>query len=115
MVSWARYPALDKKYPAGLSTTIVRGELRDRLGFGGVTVTDALEAGALKAFGTIANRSTLAARAGMDLLLCAAGNPSEGDQATHSLAYDFQHHLLNASTFKAAAERVIALRKTLPS
>ncbi len=115
MVSWARYPALDKKYPAGLSTTIVGGELRDRLGFGGVTITDALEAGALKAFGTIANRSTLAARAGMDLLLCAAGNPSEGDQADHSLAYDFQHHLLNASTFKAAAERVIALRKTLPS
>ena len=51
MVSWALYPALDKKFPAGLSATIVQGELRKRLGFAGVTITDALEAGALKNFG----------------------------------------------------------------
>jgi beta-N-acetylhexosaminidase len=44
MVSWAVYPALDPGRPAGLSPTIVGGELRQRLGFKGVTITDALEA-----------------------------------------------------------------------
>ncbi len=61
MVSWAIYPALDPKLPAGLSPTIVGGELRQRLGFTGVTITDALEAGALQPFGTIRNRARMAA------------------------------------------------------
>jgi beta-N-acetylhexosaminidase len=113
MVSWARYPSLDKKFPAGLSSKIVQGELRNRLDFGGVTITDALEAGALKSFGSIANRSTLAAHAGMDLLLCAEGKYQEGSDATHTLAADFTSGKLNASRFKAAAERVLALRATL--
>jgi beta-N-acetylhexosaminidase len=114
MVSWAIYPALDSKFPAGLSSKIVGGELRDRLKFGGVTITDALEAGALNPFGSIAHRATLAARAGMDLLLCAASDPNEGVNAANSLAFDYTHHSLNANAFKAAVERILALRATLP-
>ena len=57
MVSWATYPAFDRAHPAGLSPTVVQSELRARLGFQGVTITDALEAGALKAFGTTAQRA----------------------------------------------------------
>jgi beta-N-acetylhexosaminidase len=113
MVSWAIYPALDAKNPAGLSSTIVQGELRTRLGFGGVTITDALEAGALKTFGSTARRATLAARAGMDLLLCAAGTPSQGASAMNSLAFDYAHKSLNNATFKAAVERILALRASL--
>jgi beta-N-acetylhexosaminidase len=33
MVSWATYPALDPRHPAGLSSTMVQGELRKRLRF----------------------------------------------------------------------------------
>ncbi len=114
MVDWAIYPALDKKYPAGLSSTIVQGELRQRLGFGGVTITDALEAGALRNFGSTAHRATLAARAGMDLLLCAVGEVSQGQAALRSLDYDYEHGVLNTSAFTASAERVLALRATMP-
>ena len=115
MVSWAIYPALDRKFPAGLSSTIVQGELRQRLGFGGVTITDALEAGALNPFGSIANRATLAANAGMDLLLCAGQNVTEGVNALHALAGDYKHgSVAYDQAFKAAAERILALRKTLP-
>ena len=46
MVSWAVYPAMGAR-PAGLSPNVVQGELRGRLDFTGVTITDALEAGAL--------------------------------------------------------------------
>ena len=115
MVSWAVYPALDGKRPAGLSPLIVRSELRKRLGFAGVTITDALEAGALKNFGTTANRAKLAARAGMDLVLCAEQHYSEGNTARKALR---SAYLVSGpaaqSAFKAAVERVIALRATLP-
>src|SRR5262249_978707 len=70
MTSWAVYPELDPEFPAGLSPAIVGGELRRRLQFRGVTITDALEAGAISAFGTSAECGVLAARAGMDVLLC---------------------------------------------
>ena len=114
MVSWAIYPALDPVFPAGLSTKIVQGELRQRLGFAGVTITDALEAGALGPFGSIANRATLAARAGMDLLLCAPGNVSQGESVMNSLESSYLHGSLNNAAFKAADERILALRATLP-
>ena len=114
MVSWATYPALDPRHPAGLSPAVVGGQLRQRLGFAGVTITDALEAGALGPFGAIAHRATLAAHAGMDLLLCSEGDYREGVAAMNSLRYDYQHGLLGKQLFTAAAERVIALRATLP-
>jgi len=114
MLSWAIYPALDSKFPAGLSSKIIGRELRKRLKFGGVTITDALEAGALGPFGSIARRATLAARAGMDLLLCAASSPNEGISAANSLLFDYNHHSLNANAFKASVERILALRATLP-
>ena len=114
MASWAIYPALDKKFPAGLSSTIVHGELRNRLQFAGVTITDALEAGALKNFGATGKRATLAAKAGMDLLLCAAENPTQGATARDALRSFFLASNTTAQAhFKAAVERVLALRATL--
>jgi beta-N-acetylhexosaminidase len=114
MVSWARYPSLDKKYPAGLSPAIVQGDLRQRLGYRGVTVTDALEARALRAFGPIGDRGQLAARAGMDLLLCAGQTASEGYLAMEGLAGGYHNGLLNQAAFTAAVGRILALRAGLP-
>jgi len=116
MASWAVYPALDKNHPAGLSSTIVQGELRKRLGFTGVTITDAIEAGALRNFGTTANRAKLAASAGMDLILCAAGSYLQGNTAKNALrsAYLASDPTAQAA-FKAAVARVIALRTWLGS
>ena len=113
MLSWAVYPALDPRYPAGLSATIAVGELRHRLGFTGVTVTDALEAGALRRSGPIADRAILAARAGMDLLLCSHRNVSEGEQALNSLESGYLYGSLNRAAFMAAVDRIMALRATL--
>jgi beta-N-acetylhexosaminidase len=113
MVSWAVYPALDPGRPAGLSATIVNGELRQRLGFRGVTITDALEAGALRAYGTFQNRALLAAGAGMDLILCSAQNVSEGEQATAGLEDGYRDGNLGKQAFTAALQRVLALRESL--
>ena len=113
MVSWAVYPALDPKLPAGLSPAIVGGELRQRLGFTGVTITDALEAGALQPFGTIRNRARLAAQAGMDLILCSAQKATEGEQARIALANAYSGGTLNQAAFQAAVQRILALRSGL--
>jgi beta-N-acetylhexosaminidase len=113
MLSWAVYPALDANRPAGLSTTVVQGELRDRLGYTGVTVTDALEAGALKAYGGPGQRAVDAASAGMDLMLCSSGSVSQGQEATQALAQALQGGQLTSSSFNAAVGRVDALRGKL--
>jgi beta-N-acetylhexosaminidase len=113
MVSWAVYPALDRGVPAGLSARVVGGELRQRLGFTGVTITDALEAGALQAFGTIRHRATLAAGAGMDLILCSAQRQGEGDQARIALSRAYEHQTLDQAAFRTAVRRILALRASL--
>jgi beta-N-acetylhexosaminidase len=113
MMSWATYPALDATRPAGLSTAWVQGELRGRLGFGGVTITDAIEAGALTSFGSDGRRAVLAAEAGMDLLLCSAKDPAQGQEVTSALASALDSGQLNPSAFNAAVQRVIALRSSL--
>ncbi|MFI9275657.1 glycoside hydrolase family 3 N-terminal domain-containing protein [Kitasatospora sp. NPDC052896] len=113
MLSWAVYPALDATRPAGLSPAVVQGELRGRLGYDGVTVTDALEAGALRAFGDTGQRAVGAASAGMDLLLCSAQDPGEGEQATDALADALSAGQLDQTGFSAAVDRVTALRDGL--
>jgi len=112
MASWAVYPALGAR-PAGLSPNVVQGELRGRLDFTGVTITDALEAGALQPFGTTQHRTLRAALAGMDLMLCAAQDVTQGEQASAELAADYTDGTLDGPTFLAAVNRVIALRQSL--
>jgi beta-N-acetylhexosaminidase len=118
MVSWAVYPALDPRRPAGLSATVVGGELRGRLGFRGVVITDELAAPALGAFGTIGHRAALAAGAGVDLLLCSVPNPAQNTPQQGLLALEGLSAALAAGQIsragtQQAAARVIALRSSL--
>jgi beta-N-acetylhexosaminidase len=115
MTSWAVYPQLDPRLPAGLSSTIINGELRQRLGFRGVTVTDGINAGAVTPFGDLAKRSVLAAEAGADLILCAATNPSDntpqlGIEVLRALASAIAHHQITRASAQGAADRILALR-----
>jgi beta-N-acetylhexosaminidase len=113
MTSWAIYPAIDPVYPAGLSQRIVQGELRDRLGFNGVTITDALEAGSLDAFGDTDNRALLSAQAGMDLLLCSGRDMAQGFDALDAITAAARDKTLNPGHFKQSLSRVQELRASL--
>jgi beta-N-acetylhexosaminidase len=113
MLSWAVYANLDANHPAGMSSTIVQQELRGRVGFKGVTITDALEAGALQAYGSPGNRALSAAEAGMDLLLCSSGDPAQGDAAAAAIANGVNSGALSRAGFDAAVGRVDALRSGL--
>jgi beta-N-acetylhexosaminidase len=117
MTSWAVYPALDPSLPAGLSPRVIQGELRGRLGFRGVTISDTLSAGALQAFGTLAQRGVLAAKAGADLLICAAVNggddPSAGLSVLNALQAAIAGGQITRSAARQAAARVLALRMSV--
>jgi beta-N-acetylhexosaminidase len=113
MLNHAIYPALDPGRPASLSKRVVDGELRRRLGFEGVTITDALEAGALEAFGNIGERGVKAALAGEDLLLYSAKSVNEGVKGVAALRAALQSGRLDVDAFKRSLERVLRLRADL--
>jgi beta-N-acetylhexosaminidase len=115
LVSWAKYPKLGSARPAGLSSTIVQGQLRRRLGFKGVTITDAIGAGALRSFGSTQNRSLLAAEAGMQLILSAGQNLTEGEDALAGLEAGFNNGTLSNSGFRATVTQILTLRSGLPA
>ena len=119
MTSWAIYPALDRGVPAGLSARVIQGELRSRLGYRGVTITDTLSAAALTRFGSLAQRGVLAARAGADLIICSAisgdESPSGGLSVMHSVATAIAGGQLSRAASEQAAARVLALRRSLPA
>jgi len=68
MLSTAIYPAFSPK-PAAFARAIATGELRRRIGFHGVSITDALESAAVRDFGGPAAAARAATAAGTDLLL----------------------------------------------
>ncbi|WP_394830268.1 hypothetical protein LVJ94_27545 [Pendulispora rubella] len=113
MLSWATYPSLDAQRPAGLSSVVVQQELRKRLGFKGVTISETLIAGALQPFGSVGQRSVLAADAGLDLILCSFGDVSQGDEAKSALAGALQSGQLDKAAFNASVRRIVALRNGL--
>ncbi|KAL1955990.1 hypothetical protein VTO42DRAFT_7890 [Malbranchea cinnamomea] len=113
MTSWAIYPSLDPERPAGMSKAWVQDELRKRLRFRGVTVTDALEAVSLEPFGNDAQRGFLAAQAGVDLLLASARNATQGEAVLEALVQGLKDGSLSKEEFREGTKRIERLRKKL--
>ncbi len=110
MVSTAIYPAFSQA-PAAFTRSIVTGELRERLGFDGVTVSDALETPAVEHFGGPAEVAVAGAAAGTDLLLYTRLAPAL--EAWRALLAGLRSGSMDRAPFVAAVERVLALRAEL--
>lgn len=110
MLSTAIYPALSPE-PAAFSRAVATGELRTRLGFEGVAITDALDTVAVRAFGGPARAGVAAVGAGSDLLLF-TDLPS-AEQAWRALAAKLRAGALDRDEFEASAQRVLDLRRRL--
>jgi len=111
MLSTAVYPAFSDR-PAAFTRAIATGELRNRLGFEGVTVTDALETPAVEHFGSIPKAAIAGARAGADLLLYAQLGPAQA--AWKALVKKLRARALDRAEFEQSVERVLDLRAELP-
>jgi beta-N-acetylhexosaminidase len=110
MLSTAIYPALSP-LPATFARPVATGELRERLGFEGVSITDALDTVAARAFGGPAQAGLAAARAGSDLLLYTELAAAEA--AWRALVAKLRAGRLDRGEFEAAAQRVLDLRREL--
>jgi beta-N-acetylhexosaminidase len=110
MVSTAIYPAYSEK-PAAFSPALVTGELRGRIGYRGVAMTDALNTASVSAFGGPGKSGLAAARAGCDLLLFTELEPSE--VARRALVNALRSGTLDSTEFERAAGRVLSLRAGL--
>ncbi|HEX7058573.1 MAG TPA: glycoside hydrolase family 3 N-terminal domain-containing protein [Solirubrobacterales bacterium] len=110
MLSTAIYPAFSSK-PAAFSRAIATGELRSRLGFEGVSITDALGTVAVRDFGEPAKAGLAAARAGVDLLLFADYRAAA--RARRALARRFRSGTLDREESVRSAQRVLDLRRDL--
>jgi len=111
MVSTAIYPRLSG-LPAALSHAVATGELRDRLRFHGVSISDSLESTSARAVGGPARLARLGASAGTDLLLYTS--PHDALAGTTELTRDLRSSRLGHAGFRASAGRVLALRSSLP-
>ena len=82
MTAHIQYPQIEKEtyisiqdgqaisLPATLSHTIITGLLRDRMGYDGIVITDAMGMDAIAAHFDPIDAASLAIRAGVDILLC---------------------------------------------
>jgi beta-N-acetylhexosaminidase len=113
MVSTASYPTLTpgSRNPAAFSPQIVRGLLRDRLGFEGAVITDDLEAPAVE--DDPGPAAALALRAGNDLLLYATSEAGS-DQAFKALVSEVKAGQLDRALFASAYERITSLKENVP-
>jgi beta-N-acetylhexosaminidase len=110
MLSTAIYPAISHK-PAAFSRAVATGELRDRLGFQGVTITDALGTVSARAVGGPARTARAAAAAGADLVLYT--DLRSAASAQRALATGLRDGSLDRAEFEQSVARVLALRARL--
>ena len=107
MLSTAIYPAFGDR-PAAFNRRIVTGELRGRLGFEGVTITDSLGGAAVAEFGGQREAAVDGAAAGDDLLLF---DDLPSALAGHeALVKQLAKGGLKRPPFERAVQRVLRLR-----
>jgi beta-N-acetylhexosaminidase len=107
VVSSAAFTAYDPVTPAALTPAIVRGLLRDELGFTGVAITDDLAGVTAATGGTAGEAAEAALRAGADMVQ--VSDPAEAEAAyRHVLAAK-----LPAARLREALHRVLALKRGL--
>lgn len=110
MISNAIYTHYSHR-PAAFTKSIATGELRRRVGFAGVSISDTLEAASVKSFAGPAKAGVAAAKAGVDLLLYVHDGPAA--KAGHALRERLRKGSLKRSDFERSANRVLGLRAKL--
>ena len=111
MLSTAIYPALHPGVPAAFSGRIARRELRGRLGFRGVSMTDALGTPATAPFGGPAQVGVRAARAGVDLMLYSSYAAAKAGAG--GIARAIRRGRIHRSRAEASVRRALQVRRGL--
>ena len=105
MIGHIDIPALDEGVPASLSRRVITGELRKRLGFDGVVLTDAMNMGAIVDEYGAAEAAVMTVKAGSDLVLM----PADTQGAVQALADAIRSGEIPKRQARDSAARTVAL------
>lgn len=108
MLSHVVFEAIDPSRPATLSRAVASGELRDRLGFRGVAITDDLYMKALSGASSPERSAIAALNAGADLLMLTAMGGAE--RVRDAIVGAVRSGELPAARLDEAVRRVIELK-----
>jgi beta-N-acetylhexosaminidase len=108
----------DPEYPITLSPKILRGFLRDQLGYQGVIISDDLLMGAIVRRFSLEEACLLAVEAGVDILLASNNTPEGYDphlfrRMFEALIRGIEQGRLSRSMIEASHARVMALKRRL--
>ncbi len=118
MTSHIHHRGWDEKYPVTLSSKVLRGLLREKLGFRGVIISDDLQMGAIGTQFTLEDACILAVQAGVDILM-ASNNSPEGDDPQlfsrifESLVRGAEQGRISQTMIEASHGRLMELKKRL--
>ena len=122
MTAHVLVPALDEKNPATLSPAIVKGLLRDELGYDGVILSDDLEMKAISAQMPVTVAAVKAIGAGCDGLLVCSGDVETQAAVLEALVKAGETGAISATRFddaikrlKRAKERFLAAERPKPA
>jgi beta-N-acetylhexosaminidase len=114
-------PALDDKNPASFSSAIVKDLLKDKLGFGGLVLTDDLSMGALAGF-SIPDAAVAAVGAGCDAVLIGTADLDQQVAALEAIIYAVEQKRLPErrvddalARHRRVKERFLALPRQHPA
>jgi beta-N-acetylhexosaminidase len=112
MVTHEMIPAVDSQYPSSLSPAVIDGELRQKLGFQGVVITDSLYMGALNARWTVAQAAALAIEAGADMVI-GPQNAQVVAQVKDALKAALSSGKLSQARIETSVKRVLKFKITM--
>jgi len=120
MTAHVLVPSLDETRPATLSSTIVSGHLRRRLGYRGVILSDDLEMKAVAAHYDVPTAAVAAVQAGCDAVLVCSGQVDVQVRTLEALVYavergDISHTQLDSAHARLAAAKRRFLTAARPS
>lgn len=114
MTSHIRFPILDKKFPATLSKNILTGLLRERMGFEGIVVTDALDMQAITRNYSVGEAAAISVKAGADMIL-SLGKPEVHAAQAKAIAASIDAGKISRKQALASQKRLLEAAERFPS
>ena len=103
MVSHNVMESVDSTFPASLSKKVITGELRDKLNFSGIVITDDLAMDAVKSYVTEGSAAVLAINAGNDMIIT-----SDFETMYKEVLNAVNSGIIEQETINNAVRRIIA-------
>lgn len=103
LVSHNVMECVDPVYPASLSFKVVTGELREKLGFSGIIITDDLAMDAISAYVQDGTAAVMAVNAGNDMIIT-----SDLETMYQEVLTAYQEKKIESKTIDQAVKRIIA-------